>query len=192
MYIIGVTKQSRQNAENEKILSSNLLTLGFYENFPSQIHWIERFTSSLQSKQLQQELLRIFYEINQKEFSFEEVTNPTIPDCKVIFEFGLADSESFNFIDNEEEEKALDLISKEHLQTIDFFCGIRYYKGKTEKTPLKFDYYLLRTTYSKGNFEVNVHHERGPRYISPQDLTQLISREINENLTKKVLKKLKT
>ena len=90
------------------------MTLGFYENFPSQIHWIESFTSSLSSRQLQQKLIQVFYEINQKEFSFEEVTNPTIPDCKVIFEFGLADSEGFSYIDNEEEKKALDLIGKEH------------------------------------------------------------------------------
>ena len=169
------------------------MTFGFYENFPSQIHWIENFISSLPSKQLQQKIIQIFYEINQKELSFEEVTNPTIPDCKVIFEFGLADSESFSYIDNEEEKKALDLIGKENLHIIDFFCGIRYYKGKTEKkTPLKFDYYLLRTIYDKGTFEAHVHHEKGPRYISPQDLTQLIFNRINDSSTKKVLKKRKT
>jgi hypothetical protein len=169
------------------------LTLGFYNNFPSQIHLIENFASSLPSRQLQQELIQIFYEINQREFSFEEVTNPTIPDCKVIFEFGLADSDCFNYIDKEEERKALDLISKELLNTIDFFCGIRYYKGKTEKkVPLKFDYYLLRTIYNKATVEVHVHHEKGPRYISPQDLTQLIFNKINEDSIKKNLKKLKT
>ncbi|MGD0450805.1 MAG: hypothetical protein ABSA79_07115 [Candidatus Bathyarchaeia archaeon] len=169
------------------------MTLGFYENFPLRIHWIEKFTSNLPARQLQQKLIQIFYEINKKELSFEEVTNPTIPDCKVIFEFGLADSECFSYIDNEEEKEAIDLIGKELLHTIDFFCGIRYYKGKTEKkVPLKFDYYLLRTIYDKGTFEVNIHHERGPRYISPQDLTQLIFKEINENSTKKVLKKIKT
>ena len=169
------------------------MTLGFYENFPSQIHWIESFTSSLSSRQLQQKLLQIFYEINQKELSFEEVTNPTIPDCKVIFEFGLADSESFSYIDNEEEKKALDLIGKELLHTVDFFVGIRYYKCKTEKkVPLKFDYYLLRTIYSKGTFEVHIHHDKGPRYISPQDITQLIFDKINDDSRKKVLKKLKT
>jgi hypothetical protein len=169
------------------------LTLGFYENFPSQIHWIESFTSILPSRRLQQKLIQIFYEINKKELSFEEVANPTIPDCKVIFEFGLADSEIFSYIDIEEEKKALELIGKEFLHTIDFFVGIRYYKRKAEKkVPLKFDYYLFRTIYSKGNVEVHVHHERGPRYISPQDLTQLIFDKINDDSRKKVLKKLKT
>jgi hypothetical protein len=168
------------------------LTLGFYENFPSQIHWIENFSSTLPNRQIQQKLIQIFHEINQKELSFEDVTNPTIPDCKIFFEFGLADSKSFSYIDDEEEKKALELIGKENLYTIDFFCGIRYYKGKTEKTPLKFDYYLLRTICNKGSVEIHVHHEKGPRYISPQDLTQLIFNKINEGPIKKILKKPKT
>ena len=169
------------------------MTLGYYENFPSQIHWIESFTSSLSSRQLQQKLIQIIYEINQKELSFEEVTNPTIPDCKVIFEFGLADSDNFSYIDKEEEKKASDLISKELLHTIDFFLGIRYYKCKAKKkTPLKFDYYLLRTMYNKGTFEVDIHHEKGPRYISPQDLTQIIYNKMNDNPKKRILKKIKT
>ncbi len=169
------------------------MTFGFYKDFPSQIHWIESFSSSLPSKQLQQKLVQAFREINKQELSFEEVTNPTIPDCRVIFEFGLADSESFYYIDDEEEKKAIDLLEKENLHTIDFFCGIRYYKSKTEKkVPLKFDYYLLRSIYYKGIVEIHVHHDKGPRYISPQDLTQLIFNKINDDSRKKLLKKLKT
>ncbi len=82
------------------------MTLGFYENFPSNIHMIESFNSTLSSKQLQQKLIQVFYDVNRKEFSFEEVANPTIPECKVIFEFGLADAESFNYIDEEEARKS--------------------------------------------------------------------------------------
>jgi hypothetical protein len=174
-------------------LSRKDLTKGVYENFPSQIHWIESFTSSVPSKQLQQKLVKIFYELNQKELSFEEVTNPTIPNSKLIFEFGLADSKCFNYINSDEEKKAIDLIDKEIPDRLDFFCGIRYYKGKTEKkTPLKFDYYLLRTIFNKGTVEAHIHHEKGPRYVSPQDLTQLIFDKINDNSSKKVLKKLRT
>ena len=47
---------------------------------------------------------------------------------------------------------------------MDFFCSIRYYKGSGEKrSPLKFDYYMLRTVFSKDIFEVQVFHERGPK-----------------------------
>ena len=166
------------------------MTLGFYENFPSNIHMVESFNSTLSSKQLQQKLIQVFYDVNRKEFSFEEVANPTIPECKVIFDFGLADAESFNYMDEEEVKKALNLLAKEHLHTMDFFCAIRYYKGNAEKkTALKFDYYLLRTIFSKDAFEIQVFHERGPRYISPEDLALFIFNKTNEAAKRKVLKK---
>ena len=166
------------------------MTLGFYENFPSNIHMVESFNSTLSSKQLQQKLIQVFYDVNRKEFSFEEVANPTIPECKLIFELGLAEAESFNYIDEEELGKALNLLAKERLHTMDFFCAIRYYKGNAEKkTALKFDYYLLRTVYSRDAFEIQVFHERGPRYISPEDLALFIFNKINEAAKRKVLKK---
>ena len=149
--------------------------MGFYENFPANIHRIDSFNSTLSSKQLQQKLIQVFYDVNCKEFSFEEVTNPTVPQGRVIFEFGLAESEGFNYIDEEELKKALKFLAKERLGALDFFCSIRYYKSKGEKkTPLKFDYYLLRTLFSKDTFEVQVFHERGPRYISPEELNLFI------------------
>ncbi len=166
------------------------MVLGFYENFPSSIHLLDTFSSVLSNKLLQQKLIHVFFEANRNEFSFEEVANPTVPDAKVIFEFGLADGVGFNYIDEEETKKAVNLLAKEKLHTIDFFCSIRYYKYKAEKkTPLKFDYYLFRTVYGKDKFEIQVHHERGPRYISPKDLVAFIFNKINEDSNRKILKK---
>jgi hypothetical protein len=151
---------------------------------------VESFNSTLSSKQLQQKLIQVFYDVNRKEFSFEEVANPTIPECKLIFELGLAEAKSFNYIDEEELGRTLNLLEKERLHTMDFFCAIRYYKGNAEKkTALKFDYYLLRTIFSKDAFEIQVFHERGPRYISPEDLALFIFNKINEAAKRKVLKK---
>lgn len=165
------------------------MTIGFYENFPVQIHWVENFTSSLPTRQLQQKLIQLFCEINSREFCFEEITNPTIPEGKIVFEFGLADSRGFSFINSEETKKAIDLLAKIRIESLDAFCAIRYYKGIVKQTPLKFDYYLLRTIFSKNAFEIRVHHERGPRYISPEDLTLIIFNKINEISDRKILKK---
>jgi hypothetical protein len=105
----------------------------------------------------------------------------------VIFEFGLADAENFNFIDEEELKKVLNRLEKEHFDTLDFFCVIRYYKA--DKTPLKFDYYLLRTVYNRSAVEIQVHHKKGLRYLSPEDLTLFIFKKTNETAKKKTLKK---
>ena len=76
---------------------------------------------------------------------------------------------------------------------MDFFCAIRYYKGNGEKkTALKFDYYMLRTIFGKDTLEVQVFHERGPRYVSPEDLTMFVFNRINEASNRKVLKTSKT
>jgi len=164
------------------------LTLGFYENFPSNIQLVESFNSTIPSKQLQQKLIHILYEINRREFSFEEAANPTIPECKLIFEFGLADNEDFNYIDKEEIKKVQNQLTIEQLQTIDFFCAIRYYKGEKKKA-LKFDYYFIRTLYNKEKLEIQVSHKKGPRYLSPEDLTTFIINKINETSNRKILKK---
>ena len=165
------------------------MTLGFYENFPPNIHMVESFNSTISSKQLQQRLIQVLYEINRKEFSFEEAANPTIPECKLIFEFGLADAESFNYIDEEEVKKVRNPLGKEHLRTMDFFCAIRYYKGE-KKRALKFDYYLLRTIYQQRIFwKFKFSTKKGPRYISPEDLTLFIFNKTNEASNRKILKK---
>jgi hypothetical protein len=170
------------------------LTLGFYEKFPSNIHRIDSFNSTISNKQLQQKLIQVFHKVNNDEFTFEEIANPTIPQGSIFFEFGIAETGDFNYIDNEELEKIMKFLTKQLLRTMDFFCSICYYKHTGEnRTPLKFDYYMLRTVFGKDIFEIQVFHERGPRYISPEELTTFIYNKINglsNNKNKKVLKKI--
>jgi len=149
----------------------------------------QTFKTTIPTKKLQQKLLQLLQNINGKEFTFEEAANPTIPQCKIIFEFGIAEENNFNYIDQEEIKKAKTLLKQENPTAIDLFCAIRYYKTKTQKkTPLKFDYYLLRTIFNQDNFQIQIFHKKGPRYLSPQDLTQFIINKTNETSNKKILK----
>lgn len=167
--------------------------LGFYENFPVNIHRIETFTTYLSNRRLQQKLIEVLYDTNRREFCFEEITCPTVPECTIIFEAGLADAESFNYIDKDETRKVITALKKASLQTLDFFFVVRYYKGKTEnKSPLKFDYYFLRVVFSRNNLEMQVFHERGPRYISPEDIVTFLVNELNKKASRKTLKRLET
>jgi hypothetical protein len=162
--------------------------LGFYENFPENIHRIESFTSFVPSKQLQRKIIQVLSEINRKTFSFEEVSHPSVPECAVIFEVGIAESESFNYIDEEETKKALNALQRAPFQVIDLFCAIRYYKNREEKkAPLRFDYYLMRVLFGKSGMEMRVFHERGPRYVSPEEIVTFLVNKINEPPGRKVL-----
>jgi len=165
--------------------------IGFYENFPVNIHRIETFTSSLSTRKLQQRLVQVLHDINRRTFSFEEIAHPTVPECSVIFEVGIAEAKSFNFIDKEEAKNVLSVLRKETLRLMDFFCAVRYYKGTAEKkTPLKFDYYMIRVVFGKDSVEIRVFHERGPRYISPEDIVTFLVNMINEASARKILKKI--
>jgi hypothetical protein len=164
--------------------------LGYYENFPKNIHHIETFTFSISSRKIQLKLAETLKEINYKTYSFEEIGNPTIPDCSVNFEFGVAESGNFTFLNQEEAAKLQDAIAKCTLHIIDWFCAVRYHRNSEPKRqPLKFDYYMLRFTFEKNSIQTNVFHERGPRYVTPEDLVLFISGKMNETQKRTLLKR---
>ena len=163
--------------------------LGFYGNFPINIHRIESFSTTFSNKQLQRRLIKVLRDINHKTFSFEEVAYPTVPNCTIIFEAGLAEAESFNYIDEEETKKVLSVLRKSPFQIMDFFCAVRYHKGLAKKKkPLKFDYYMIRTVFGKNVIEIQVFHERGPRYLLPEDIVTFLANKINDSSARKILK----
>jgi hypothetical protein len=104
---------------------------------------------------------------------------------------GLAEAKSFNYIDEEETKKVLSALRKAPFQMMDFFCAVRYYKGAAEKrAPLKFDYYMIRVVFGKNVVEFRVFHERGPRYVSPEDMVAFLVNKVNATSSRKILKKI--
>ena len=166
--------------------------LGIYENFPENIHRIENFASTLSDQKVQQKLVQTFHEVNRKPFSFEEIGHPPMHDCTVIFEVGIADGTSFNYVDSEEAKRVGSALKKQVFRVMDFFVAVRYYKGDAQKkTPLRFDYYMVRFVFSGNNsVELQVFHERGPRYTSPEDIVEFIEKEVNGASARKILRKL--
>jgi hypothetical protein len=163
--------------------------LGFYENFPQNVHKIAHFSTSISNKKLQQTLIQILHKINSETFNLDEFAKPSIPQCTAILEVGIAEVDSFNYLDLEETNRVLESIRKKPLQLMDLFCAIRYYKAEGEgRSPLKFDYYMLRLIFDKGFVEMQIFHERGPRHVLPEDIINLVVKKANEFFSKKVLK----
>lgn len=165
--------------------------LGMYKNFPENIHRADSFKSSLPSQKFQQKLVQALHGINRRPLSFEEVSHPTLHQCTVIFEFGLAENESFNYLDDEETKRILDALRKQALQFLDFFLVVRYYKGAAmKKIPLRFDYYMVRFAFTADLVDLRVFHERGPRYVSPEDIVNFVEKQVNGASARKLLKKI--
>jgi hypothetical protein len=164
--------------------------LGTYENFPERTHKTAHFTFSLSNKRFQQTLIQTFRKANSETFNLENIADPSVPQCSAIFEFGIAEANNFNYLDDDETNNAIRVVQKKPLQLVDFFCAIRYYiMQKERKTPLKFDYYILRFLFNKNSMSMQIFHERGPRYASPEDVANFVLNKINETSSRKILTK---
>jgi uncharacterized membrane protein len=164
------------------------MMLGTYENFPERTYKTAHFTFSLSNKRFQQTLIQTFRKANSETFNLENIADPSVPQCSAIFEFGIAEANNFNYLDGDETNKAIRIIQKKPLQLVDFFCAIRYYRmQKEKKTPLKFDYYILRFLFKKNSMSMQIFHERGPRYVSPEDVANFVLNKINETSSRKIL-----
>jgi hypothetical protein len=136
--------------------------------------------------------VQVLRTVNTKTFTFEDFGSPSVPGCTVIFEVGIADANNFTFVDEEEEKKILSTLRDEAFGVMDVFCAIRYYKDfAASKKPLKFDYYITRFVFGESVLELQVFHERGPRYVSPRDMVAFLMDRINETSTRRILKKIK-
>lgn len=165
------------------------MTLGNYSNFPENIHHLDHYQSSSSIKQLEKTIIQFLGSINRKELAFEQISIPTIPDGIVILEFGLAEEAGFNYLSNEEVNRALEFLDQEQANTLDFFCSIRYYRDTgAKRVALKFDYYMIRAVFARGTLELRVFHERGPRYLSPEDVTAFIVKGVNGVANKKIIR----
>ena len=166
--------------------------IGVYENFPENIHRIEILRSSFSDKKLQEKLVRTLHEINRKSFGFEEIGHQALRKHTVILEVGIAEGRIFNYMDDEETKRVLNVLKKESFRVMDFFVAVRYYKDHdSKKKPLRFDYYMLRFVFGENNLvEIRVFHERGPRHTSPEDVVTFIVSNVNEASARKILKKI--
>jgi hypothetical protein len=163
--------------------------LGFYPNFPQNIHRAERFSTSIANKKLQQTLVETLFKLNREKLSLEEVAAPSIPGCKVVFEVGVADGNDFNFLDAEERERLIGAMNRKPFQVMDFLCVIRYQNRQEErKTRMMFDFYMLRMMFGDSLMEIQVFHEKGARHASPDDMVRLVVNRVNAAFSKRVLK----
>jgi hypothetical protein len=162
--------------------------LGFYENFPRTAHTITKYVPLISNRNLQQKLTQTLHALNAQAFDLEKVTDVSIPECAASFEFGIAQANDFNYLDDDETEALLKTISKRPLDVMDFLCVVRYHRVLGEKKrALRFDYSLIRFSFSKDLVDVRVFHERGPRHTSPEDVLNFIVSKVNEESSKRAL-----
>jgi hypothetical protein len=168
--------------------------LGCYSDFPTKIHGIARYNYQVSTQQLQKTIVHVLHQLNQKNLDLKTVTKSSPNNCELRFEFGIAEHDAFNFLDNEELERLLQTLdqSKEPVHMLDFFCAMRYYTKTADdkRRPLRFDYALLRFSFYRRTMEVFMVHERGTRRVPLEDLVVFLTNRVNDELKQNGLKPL--
>ncbi|UCF58691.1 MAG: hypothetical protein JSV15_06445 [Candidatus Bathyarchaeota archaeon] len=165
--------------------------LGRYENFPETVHGIARFAPTPSIAQMQEAILHALYQLNHEICDLERIVAVSLLKCEVSFEFGVAEAEEFNYLDEEELNRFRKSVVDKTFSVLDFFCVVRYHVNKKGKrVPLKFDYHLLRFMFYGARMELRVTHERGAQHVSLEELIAFIAKRVNEDLSKKRLKPL--
>ena len=158
--------------------------LGCYDEFPANASRLAQFTYSDSFQTLQAAIIRALHELNQQAVDLAAITVASPTNCFVNFEFGVADSDAFCFLDKNELNRLEKALKAQALSTLDVFCGARYHikKEKGKKQSLQFDYSVLRFMFEKPNIELSAHFIRGNQRIPRKDfvlyLKDLIDKEL--------------
>jgi hypothetical protein len=111
----------------------------------------------------------------------------------VNFELGIAEEDTFTFLDKEELARFIEALKKEQpIGILDFFCATRYQQvmqnGRAKS--LKFDYVLLRFAFRRRTMELFLAHERGIQRLPLGDLATFLINRINSELSQNKMKPL--
>lgn len=166
--------------------------LGKYQSFPENVQKIAYFMSSIPYKRLQRAMIEAFDELNTASFHLENFGVPSMPECRVIFELGIAEDQTFNYLNDDERRRVLESIEGKPFHVMDFLSVMRYHRMIGEKfTPLKFDYYMLRFIFDKDFVELRIFHEKGSMHVAPDELVSFLYGKINGMFSRRILKAVK-
>jgi len=115
------------------------------------------------------------------------VTKASPSNCVVNFEFGVADADTFNFLDEEELRKLEDTLKQQALPILDVYCATRCHiiEATGKRKSLKFDYNMLRFSFHRKKMELFIYHERGIQRVPLEDLVFFLKNQINRELVEK-------
>lgn len=161
--------------------------LGRYDEFPEGAFRFAQFAYSGSAQALQAAIIRTLHALNQQTIDLATLTAASPPNCFVNFEFGVADSDAFCFLDQRELYRLEKMLKTQPMTILDIFCGARYHikKDTGEKKSLQFDYSVLRFTFEKEIVDLALHYIRGNQRIPRKDFILYLKSQFDKELVEK-------
>jgi hypothetical protein len=158
--------------------------LGCYDEFPEGTPLFAQFIHPGATQVLQAAIVRAFHTLNQQTIDLATLTAASPPNCFVNFEFGIADSDAFCFIDQKEVGRFERMLRTQSIATLDVFCGARYHVKKDSggRKSLQFDYSVLRFAFEGEVVGLFLHFIRGNQRIPRKDFILCLKSHIDKEL----------
>jgi len=163
--------------------------LGRYDEFPTSASRFAQFVYLDSVHKLQAAIAQAMYKLNQQPINLASLTTASPPNCYVNFEFGIADTDAFYYLDQEQLNALEKALKAQPLAILDVFCAARYYvrKEKGKNRPLPFDYSVLRFIFENEDIELLLHYIRGNQRIPRKDFILFLKNQIDKELIEKQL-----
>jgi hypothetical protein len=162
--------------------------LGTLERFPTVYHARASWLYDINTESLQKAIFAGLRLLAQEKKPLE-ITVADIPGYQsggVVFKFGVGNKDGFDILDAKEVERVIRRIEeKGTFRTLDLVFHLHYSLDDGKRHKVHQDQYLARLTFQPGRIELLLHHLKGVRRITPDELVRILlsatNRELGQN-----------
>lgn len=162
--------------------------LGTLESFPTIYHARASWLYDISPQSLQKAIIAGLQSLAREKRPFE-VSVADLPGYKsggISFKFGVGNREGFDILDDKEAKRVIRRIEERGtFRTLDLVFHLHYSIDDGKKHKIHQDQYMVRLSFQPGRVELLLHHLKGVRRFSPDDLVRLLLAVTNRELSRK-------
>jgi hypothetical protein len=159
--------------------------LGALETFPTVYHARASFVYDINAESLQKAIILGLLSLSQQKSQFE-ITVADLPGYqpgKVGFKVGVGNKDGFDILNKKEVKRVVQRIEeKGSFRTLDLTFHLHYTVDDDRRHKVHQDQYIARLVFQSGRLELLLHHLKGVRRMSPDELVRLLLSTINFEL----------
>ena len=159
--------------------------LGTLEHFPTVYHARASWLYDINTESLQKAIFAGLRSLAQEKKPLE-ITVADIPGYQpggVVFRFGVGNKDGFDILDAKEVERVIRRIEeKGTFRTLDLVSHLHYSLDDGKRHKVHQDQYLARLTFQPVRVELLLHHLKGVRRITPDELVRILLSATNHEL----------
>jgi hypothetical protein len=159
--------------------------LGTLEYFPTIYHARASWLFDINTESLQKAIFASLRSLaqNKKSLEISVADIPGYQSGRVVFKFGVGNKDGFDILDDKEAERVIQRIEeKGSFRILDLIFHLHYSVDDGKRHKVHQDQYLARLTFQPGRVELLLHHLKGVRRITPDELVKILLSAVNDEL----------